>query len=81
MASVDERIKQAKNAGYEVLDNFTLSKDAWRDYFKPLQERVDAIKAEMTDSPAIADIEEELTICRDYSDEFGYQMFVLRKVR
>lgn len=80
MATVDGRVKQSEAAGYEVLDSFTLNEGAWRAYFEPLQARVNSIKDEMTGSPALKDIEEELAICRQYPDEFGYQMFVLRRV-
>jgi len=80
MATVAERIQQAENIGYEVLNHFTLSEEAWRAYYNPLQERINAIKGEMMTSPALKDIEEELTICQQYFNEFNYQMFVLRKV-
>lgn len=80
MATVAERIQHAENIGYEVLNHFTLSEEAWRAYYNPLQERINAIKGEMMTSPALKDIEEELTICQQYFNEFNYQMFVLRKV-
>lgn len=80
MATVEERVKQAEVAGYKVLDSFTLSEEAWRAYFEPLQERVNSLKGEMMESPALHDIEAELTIYRKHLDEFGYQMLVLRKV-
>lgn len=80
MTTVDNRIRQAKDASYEVLNSFTLSEDAWRSYVEPLQERVNAVKAEMTNSPAITDIEEELEIFSKYMGEFSYQMFVLKKL-
>lgn len=80
MTTIKERLKQAEEAGYEVLDSFTLSKAAWNAYFDPLQESVNSIKAQMMGSAAIHDIEEELAICHQYSDEFNYQMFILKKV-
>ncbi|MCO4759006.1 MAG: methyltransferase, partial [Oceanospirillaceae bacterium] len=80
MATVDERVKQSETEGYEVVESFTLNEEAWSAYFEPLQARVHSVKGEMIGSPALKDIEEELAICRQYPDEFGYQMFVLRRV-
>lgn len=80
MTTTEERIKQAEIAGYKVLDSFTLSKEAWKDYFEPLQERVDVLKDELLDSAALRDIETELNIYHNNLDEFGYQMFVLQKI-
>ncbi len=78
MTTTEERIEQAKAAGYEVLDSFALSEDAWKAYFEPLQARVNALKQEMADSSALRDIQTELGIYRRSLDEFGYQMFVLK---
>lgn len=80
MATVDERVKQSETEGYEVVDSFTLNEEAWSAYFEPLQARVNSVKDEMMGSPALKDIEGELASCRQYPDEFGYQMFVLRRV-
>ncbi|MGF1703231.1 MerR family transcriptional regulator [Photobacterium makurazakiensis] len=80
MTTVDERIAQAQAAGYQVLDNFTLSDDAWKAYFEPLQQRVDGLKETMTESQAIKDIQVELDIYHQGFEQFGYQVFILQKV-
>jgi len=62
-----------------VVDHFTLSEQAWHDYYQPLKARVADVKACMPTSTAIADIEQEIAIYEHYLGEFGYHMFVLRK--
>ena len=79
MTTVAERIKQAEDAGYEVLDHFTLSKVANDAYYIPLQERVDSLRSEMTGSQALVDIDKELEAYHNAAGQFGFQMFILRK--
>ncbi|MGR5063119.1 MerR family transcriptional regulator [Photobacterium sp. DNB22_13_2] len=79
MTRVDERMKQAQVAGYEVLDSFTLSDDAWKAYFEPLQLRVNELKEAMAQSQAIKDIQTELDIYHQGFGQFGYQVFILQK--
>ncbi|MGF1735442.1 methyltransferase domain-containing protein [Photobacterium satsumensis] len=79
MTTVDERIKQAQAAGYEVLKHFTLSDEAWQGYFLPLQQRVNELKETMAESQAIKDIQTELDIYHQGFEQFGYQVFILQK--
>ena len=79
MTTVDQRIKQAQAAGYEVLKHFTLSDEAWQAYFLPLQQRVNALKESMLESQAIKDIQTELDIYHQGFEQFGYQVFILQK--
>jgi DNA-binding transcriptional MerR regulator/cyclopropane fatty-acyl-phospholipid synthase-like methyltransferase len=79
MQTVEKRLDQMCQAGFDVIDHFTLSEQAWHDYYQPLKARVAEAKASMPSSNAIADIEREIAIYEGYLGEFGYQMFVLRK--
>lgn len=78
MQDLDERLSQIESAGYVRLDHFTLSEQAWRDYYVPVKARVAELKSEMPNSVALADIEREIAIFEQHLGEFGYQMFVLQ---
>ena len=78
MQGLDERLSQIESAGYVRLDHFTLSEQAWRDYYVPVKARVAELKPEMPNSVALADIEREIAIFEQHLGEFGYQMFVLQ---
>ncbi|MGR5143939.1 MerR family transcriptional regulator [Photobacterium sp. DNB23_23_1] len=77
MTTVEVRIKQAQEAGYHVIDNFTLSDKAWQAYFLPLQQRINELKETMAESQALKDIQTELDIYHQGFEQFGYQMFIL----
>lgn len=79
MQTIEKRLSQMHQAGFEVIDHFTLREQAWHDYYQPLKARVAEVKASMQNSNAIADIEREIAIYERYLGEFGYHMFVLRK--
>jgi DNA-binding transcriptional MerR regulator/ubiquinone/menaquinone biosynthesis C-methylase UbiE len=79
MTTAEHRIQQAKAAGYEVLDSFALSDQAWMSYYQPLQSRINELKSEIKDSRALTDLEVECDIYRRRLDEFDYQMFILKK--
>jgi len=79
MTTVDSRLAQAVEAGYRVLDNFTLGKAAWSGYMEPLESRVRELRSTMPRSDALDDLERELVIYHDSLGEFSYQMFVLEK--
>ncbi|ABZ75562.1 transcriptional regulator, MerR family [Shewanella halifaxensis HAW-EB4] len=80
MVSAKQRIEQAKQAGYELIDSFPLSEQAWSDYYAPLQGRVDELEAMMPNSKALADVKMELEIFHKRQGEFDYQMLVLKKM-
>ncbi|TVQ72841.1 MAG: class I SAM-dependent methyltransferase [Oceanospirillales bacterium] len=79
MKTVEKRLAQIQQAGFEVIDHFKLSEQAGFDYYNPLKERVIALKPSMPESLAIADLEREIAIYERYPTEFGYHMFVLQK--
>ncbi|NOI22244.1 MerR family transcriptional regulator [Vibrio mediterranei] len=76
---VETRLAQMKKAGYKVVDDFALSQSGWMNYYGPLSERVVELTSEMSNKPAWKDIQHEVHICTQYSDEFGYHLFLLKK--
>ena len=80
MRTTAVRIEQAKVAGYQVLDSFALSEEAWQAYSVPLQERIETLKPKMADCPALLDIEKELDVYYQNRNEFGYQIFILKSI-
>lgn len=79
--TVTTRAKQMEVAGYEVLNSFTLSHQAWQNYYEPLKSRIEELQPEIQGSQALKDISKEVDIYSNYLGQFGYQMFILRKCR
>jgi cyclopropane fatty-acyl-phospholipid synthase-like methyltransferase len=79
MQSIKKRLGQMRQAGFDVIDHFTLGEQAWDDYYQPLKARVAEVKPSMPNSTAIMDIEREIEIYERFLGEFGYHFFILQR--
>ncbi|MBY6187026.1 MerR family transcriptional regulator [Marinobacter hydrocarbonoclasticus] len=76
---VQTRIEQMKKAGYQVVEHFPQSREAWSNYYDALADRVAELEPAMASSSALRDIKEEVNLYRQFRSEFGYHMFILKK--
>jgi len=78
-AGIDARVRAA---GYETLATRRLSADAWEDYYRPLEARINGLRDDA--DPALAQIlagtSNEIAAWRQYGDQFGYLLSVVRPV-
>lgn len=81
MQPLTVRIKEMEMSGYDVFHHFTLSREAWQNYYEPLKLRIAELQSEMQGSQALQDISKEIDMFSNYLGQFGYQMFILRKGR
>lgn len=79
MQTVPTRLQQIEAAGYQLVEHFSLSQEAWQTYYEPLKQRVAEIENSMPNSQAVADIKRELAIYDNCLGQFGYQMFIIQK--
>ncbi|MGR5080139.1 MerR family transcriptional regulator [Photobacterium swingsii] len=77
--TVATRLAQINAAGFDVIEHFTLSEEAWQNYYEPLKSRVKELEAGIPHSVALQDINKEAKIYTRYLGQFGYQMFILKK--
>ncbi|KFI11184.1 methyltransferase [Vibrio sp. B183] len=79
MVTVDKRIAQMRQAGYEVVETFTQSQQSWNNFVDPLMSRVDELESSLQASQALIDMKSELHMHQNYLHQYGYQMFIIRK--
>ena len=81
--SVDARLAEMKEFGYEVLEHFSLPESVWLDFYDPLEKRLKPLSEKWAgDADKMAllrTIEEEIENYRSYSAYFGYEFFVLKR--
>ncbi|CAH0534255.1 hypothetical protein VST7929_02170 [Vibrio stylophorae] len=80
MSTVAQRLQQMQAAGYAVVDHFTLTEKAWQNYLMPLNERLSEICQASISSNAWRDLNTELEIHRQFLGQYGYHMFILKRV-
>ena len=66
----------------ELLGDFLLPESAWwDDYYLPMQERIELVRARFTGSPTaeavLRECEQEIVMYREHSDCYGYTFFVM----
>lgn len=79
MTSVPARLASLARRGFRVLQHFTLSPEAWRNYLEPLEARAASANPEDFASAALTDLRAELAIHRDHLGSYGYQFFIAQK--
>ncbi len=78
MQSVKTRLSQMEASGYAVVEHFTLSEQAWRNYYLPLKARLAELQPSLPESAALQDLAHEIALYEQHLGEFGYEMFVLQ---
>ncbi len=73
-----------KEAGYQLAGSFRLPDEAWwKEFYEPVERKMSRIQDEVAGDPdamAILDsMRKEIAMFRQYSGEYGYQAFLLRK--
>lgn len=71
--------------GYKVLGHFPLPEEAWwEEYYHPLQERLNQLRAKYGDDPEALNIldseQEEIDLYRKYSEWYGSVFYVMQKL-
>lgn len=79
MQTVDTRRLQIEKAGYKLQHTFTLSEQAWKNYYEPLEQRLNEVGHTLAGSQAVADIQNEVALFKSHLGEFGYQFFIAEK--
>jgi ubiquinone/menaquinone biosynthesis C-methylase UbiE len=77
-------IAAARELGWEVVEQFTLTDTAWtRDYYGPLRERLGPFREKYADDPdalTVAEMtENEMRLFDRYSQHCGYVFYVMRR--
>ncbi|AGH73741.1 MerR family transcriptional regulator [Edwardsiella piscicida C07-087] len=79
MLNVAQNKMLIKKAGYDLISDFEISKEAWDLYLSPLKKRVELLKSKLSHSMAWQDLKREIDIHDTYLGEYGYQIFIMQK--
>lgn len=70
--------RQVAAAGFETVDTRVLTPAAWEAYHGPIEERLDDVRDDPSMAEVVAATEQEIAVCRDFADEAGYLLSVVR---
>lgn len=72
------RLAQAEQLGLKLIDDFSLSDQAWDNYYQPLKAAIDKSRSKLGQSEVLNDIDEEVSIADMRNSEFEYQFFIFQ---
>ena len=83
--TVEENLAAASQRGWLPVGHFHLPKEGWvEEYYKQLGERLPEFRQANADDPnaqAVADLtEHEMSMFSRYSDAYGYEFYVFRRI-
>lgn len=82
MGSIQDNISKINACGYELKGHFTLSAQAWENYYVPLEKRALLLLQKYDNQPSrramLNETLSEISIYRHYSQYFGYEFFIMR---
>lgn len=84
MATVEANLEAIERVGLDLVDRFALPESAWwREYYEPLEARIDALTGKYAEDPArLAFLEgerREIELYRRYSAWYGYVFYIMRR--
>jgi ubiquinone/menaquinone biosynthesis C-methylase UbiE len=82
--TIENKLEKIKKNGYEIIDHFSLSEEAWADeYYVPLSEKLDRFMEKYAgddEAEIVADcIDDEIELYEQYAEYFGYEFYIMRK--
>jgi len=85
ITTIPKNLKIIPRYGYKVLGHFPLPEDAWwEEYYHPLEERINQLKAKYKDDPeafSILDSEQkEIDLFKKYSAWYGSVFYVMQRL-
>lgn len=82
--SIDENLEIIEKLEFEIIDYFNLTADSWwSNYYEPLLQRIDQFNRfgdiHHRMQKVIAETLEEIDMFKKYSDQYGYEFYIMQK--
>lgn len=80
-AEANEKI--VEQAGYRLINHFTLPEAGWWEYYKPLEQRVAMLRKQYANQAdmqsALDETQREIDLYREFGDYYGYTFFIMQR--
>lgn len=83
ITSPEANLETAIKSGYRIIDHFNLPAQTWRDYYDPIEQRLNDLEkkyAGIEEAQTVyAEVRHEIEIFNRFGDTYGYTFFILQK--
>jgi len=77
--SIENKIRQIKNEGYEFSDYVIVPKEDWNSYYNKLEKNLNKLSGDKSAKDFIGQIKREINHYRQNSDDYSYVFYIMRK--
>jgi ubiquinone/menaquinone biosynthesis C-methylase UbiE len=82
--TIENKLKQMENNGYEIIDNFILPKKCWNNYYEPIRNKNEPFLKKWNNKKEAVDFVNEgigeMEIYEKYNQYYGYVFYIAKKL-
>ena len=78
--SIESKIGQIKNEGYEFIDYVIVPKEDWNSYYNKLEKNLNKLGSDKSAKDFVGQIKKEINHFRQNSDDYSYVFYIIKKV-
>lgn len=78
--TIENKICQIRNEGYEFIDYVVVSKNDWNSYYGKLEKNLNSLSSDESAKKFTSQLKKEITTYRQNSDDYSYVFYIMKKV-
>ena len=78
--TIENKISQIRNLGYEFIDYVMVPKEDWKDYHKKLEKNLNLLSGDKSAKEFVGQIRKEIENYRRNSDDYSYVFYIMKKL-
>lgn len=78
--TIENKIQQIRNEGFEFIDYVIVPKDDWNDYYSKLEENLNKLSSDKSAKDFTSQLRKEIRTYRQNSDDYSYVFYIIKKV-
>ena len=76
--TIENKISQIKNEGYEFIDYVIVPKKDWKDYHKKLEQNLDKLSSDKSAKSFVNQLKKGIDVYRRNSDDYSYVFYIMK---
>ena len=78
--TIENKILQIRNSGYEFVDYVIVPKEDWKDYHNKLEKNLNSLSGDKSAKEFVKQIRREIETYRRNSDDYSYVFYIMKKL-
>jgi SAM-dependent methyltransferase len=78
--TIENKISQIENEGYEFIDYVTVPAEDWKSYYDKLERNLNSLSSDESAKDFVKQLRKEIKAYRKNGDDYSYVFYVMKKV-